>query len=89
MHEEHITRSSGHPWNGRPGFDLLEYRCETMEESLAIVRSAEAKHWHPWLVHGHCDDPDPYPWGGVMYKPCGIAEPWSDSYENPHPGCLV
>ena len=86
-HEIGVTRNHGHPWDGRPGFDLLEYCCQTQEESLAIVSSAEAKFWHPWLVHGLCESGE-FPVGGVMYKPCDIESPWEDSPDAPHPGIV-
>lgn len=84
-YEIHISRLAGHPWDGRAGFDLLEYSCETREESVALVENAEEKFWHPWLVHGTCSN-ETFPFGGVMYKPSAILSDWSDSPGSPHPG---
>ncbi|MDD2741250.1 MAG: hypothetical protein PHV02_03195 [Rhodocyclaceae bacterium] len=83
MLKKAVIRNAGHPWDGRPGFDLLEYQCDSISESEVFVQAAEAKFWLPWLVHGTCEDGT---FGGVLYKPSGISAPWTDDPRNPHPG---
>lgn len=78
-----VSRNAGHPWDGRPGFDLMELNADTQEEMDAAVKRAEAKFWSPWLIGTHETTKKP---GGLMYKPSGIMEPWQDSYHQPHPG---
>lgn len=86
--QTHITRQAGHPWDGqkRPGFDLLEFQAESKAACDAFVAAAKKKFWEPWLV-GQCESGLPF--GGVLYKPTGILQPWSDSPANPHPGGTV
>lgn len=78
-----VTKGHGHPWDSRPGFDLLELRAETQAELNAAVASAAEKFWQPWII-GEMADGRP---GAALYKPSGIREPWQDSPDKPHPGC--
>ena len=90
--ERTISRGVDHPWDGSKregGFDTLEYQCDTIEESRAFVAKAEKLFWHSWLTHAECLDEKGErtgKFGGIMYKPSGITEPWEDSPEKPHPG---
>lgn len=79
----HITRNAGHPWDGRPGFDILELEADSKEELDAAVKAAEKMFWQPWLIGANIPSGVP---GGVMFKPCDARAPWSDSPEKPHPG---
>lgn len=78
-------RDAGHPWDGRPGFDILHLEADTQEEMDALVKCAKEKFWLPWLI-GFCDKTG-LP-GGAMYKPCDANQPWEDSPEKPHPGSV-
>jgi len=78
-----ITRNCGHPWDGRPGFDLMFLNASTNEEWILMQKRAFAKFWQMWI--GGIDDATNLP-GGFFYKPCGITAPWSDHPDNPHPG---
>lgn len=94
MLQKHLTRTAGHPWDGRPGFDLMEFQCETNQECRRFVDAAQAKHWHPWMIGHSLDQPaDAYsptfPFGGVLYKPSGAMAPWSDHPDAPHPGATT
>lgn len=78
-----VQRDSGHPWDGRPGFDLLHLNADSQVEMEALVKEAERKFWRAWLVG--IDESTGRP-GGVMYKPCDTKAPWEDSPKKPHPG---
>lgn len=78
-----VQRDSGHPWDGRPGFDLLHLDADTQEEMDALVKNAERKFWQPWLIGVSEATGKP---GGAMYKPCDANAPWDDSPSKPHPG---
>lgn len=85
MIEKHLSRNHGHPWDGRPGFDLLEIRGTSKEEIDAFVKKARERFWHAWIVgeeegtHRPC---------AVLYKPCGQMKPWEDdpTKGTKHPG---
>jgi hypothetical protein len=77
-----VQRDAGHPWDGRPGFDLLHLLADTKMEMDAAVETAKTKFWQCWLI-GTCETGSP---GGLMYKPCGASAPWHDSLDHPHPG---
>lgn len=79
----HLARDAGHPWDGRPGFDVLHMEADTRAELDAAVRVAESKFWQPWLI-GVCELKG-LP-GGAMYKPCDARAPWTDHPDRPHPG---
>lgn len=78
-----VQRNAGHPWDGRPGFDLLWLEADTQEEMDAMVKRAEKKFWQPWLIGLTEATGKP---GGAMYKPCDANSPWEDGPKNPHPG---
>ena len=81
-----VKRNAGHPWDERPGFDMLFIDADTPLELDKAVASAEAKFWTPWLVgtNGYTGLPV-----GVFFKPCGIKQPWEDAPNNRHPGIIV
>lgn len=81
--EVHVTRGAGHPWDSRPGFDILELRAKSEADLEAAVALAKGKFWLPWIL-GVDSDGSP---AGALYKPSGIAGPWEDSPDKPHPGC--
>lgn len=78
-----VRRNAGHPWDSRPGFDLLLIAADTQAEMDVAVREAERKFWQPWLIGINDTTGKP---GGGMYKPCGAQAPWHDSPSRPHPG---
>ena len=82
-HQIRITRDTGHPWDGRPGFDIMEVEADSAPVMDRVVAVAREKFWNPWLV-GLCEDTG-LP-GAVFYKPCDIMAPWSDDPTSPHPG---
>jgi hypothetical protein len=78
-----LRRNAGHPWDNRPGFDLLAVDASTRVELEAFAAQAAKKCWRPWLLGQHRVTGKP---GGLLYKPCGASAPWHDSLGNPHPG---
>ena len=78
-----LSQAAGHPWDGRPGFDTLEFEADTKEESDSFYAKAVTEFWKSWLV-GYTEDRKKF--GGVLYKPSGINTEWDDSPKNPHPG---
>lgn len=83
--EVKVVRNGGHPWDGRPGFDIMVIEAQSRAELDRAVATAHRKFWSTWIV-GECEGTK-MP-GGVFYKPCGIAEAWEDRLEQPHPGCI-
>lgn len=75
----------GHPWDKRPGFDLLEFRCDSMTEVENFVAAAEDNFWKPWMV----GTTEKGKLGGVLYRPSGAKAAWEDSTDNPHPGLAL
>lgn len=80
--EFRVERNAGHPWDGRPGFDLMFVDADTPEELEALARDARRRFWEPWLLGRHDATGRP---GGVLYKPSGIRAPWADSPDSPYP----
>lgn len=78
-----VRRNAGHPWDSRPGFDLLFLDADTPDEMERGVAMAKAKFWEPWLIGEAMETGKP---GGVMYKPCGAMCVWEDSPDRPHAG---
>lgn len=44
-----VSRNHGHPWDGRPGFDLMEVRCADEKEWESFQKKACAKFWEVWV----------------------------------------
>lgn len=86
-----VKRDHGHPWDGRPGFDLMYVQASSDADRDKAVAQAEKKFWAVW-ISGYLQDEgcstsgDGSP-GAVMYKPSGIACAWKDGPDDPHPGC--
>lgn len=80
-----VIRNAGHPWDKRPGFDLLFLDTKSQAEMAIAVKKANSRYWHNWLI-GFTEGTE-LP-GGVLYKPSGICEEWVDEVDNPHPGRL-
>lgn len=81
-----VQRQVGHPWDDRPGFDLMTIDADTGQERDKLVRDAESKYWKPWIVGfntGNNDMPS-----AVFYKPSGLNAAWTDLPDQPHPGCI-
>lgn len=81
--ETTVQRDIGHPWDGRPGFDILHLEADTQEEIDVLVKRAKEKFWGTWLI-GINEETGLL--GGAMYKPCDANSPWEDSPDKPHPG---
>ncbi len=79
----HITRDAGHPWDGRPGFDILELEADTQSELDAAVKEATRKLWQTWIIG--IGEVNKLP-GGAMFKPCDAQSSWTDSPDQRHPG---
>jgi hypothetical protein len=80
-----VQRHAGHPWDGRPGFDLMLISAENEAVLQKAVTAAERKFWLQWLVGTSEATGKP---GGILYKPSDIRKAWFDSPTQPHPGCL-
>lgn len=78
----HVSSNAGHPWDGRPGFDILEFECDAQAEDT-FRAAAERKFWQAWLIGFGANGKH----GGAFYKPSGIKNEWKDSPQAPHPGC--
>lgn len=81
MIEKNLIRNQGHPWDGRPGFDLLEVTASTEEERDAFIEKAALKFWCVWIAGFHESEDGKQVPGAVLYKPCGQARPWGDTPE--------
>ena len=81
-----VLRDYGHPWDKRPGFDLMYLHTNSKTELDTAVASAERKFWQPWLLGTSEDTGKPC---GVMYKPSGIKRPWHDLLEHPYKKSLL
>lgn len=79
-----VRRNVGHPWDNRPGFDMIVIDARDQAALDVAVATAERKFWRPWLLG--VNDLTQRP-GGVMYKPCDITQDWADNPQRPHPGC--
>lgn len=81
MIEKYLTRNAGHPWDGRPGFDLLGVTAKTDEELTVFIEKAALKFWSVWIA-GYSESKDgKRVSSAVLYKPCGQARPWGDTPE--------
>jgi hypothetical protein len=69
-----VARNHGHPWDGRPGFDLLEFKTPSRKLCDRFLAKAASRYWKPWLI-GTSDDGM---FGGALYKPAGIRAEWVD-----------
>ena len=68
-----VHRNAGHPWDRRPGWDLMEVKATT-EASLGhfIVRAAE-KFWNVWIQDNTGQA------SAVLYKPSSATAAWSEA----------
>ena len=78
-----IQREVGHPWDNRPGFDLMRIKANSESELEKAMRVARQKFWECWICG--INDKTGIP-TAIMYKPSGIKENWEDSLKDPHPG---
>jgi hypothetical protein len=78
----HIRRQAGHPWDSRPGFDILEVVSDTQDGLKAFDKKAGLRFWKAWIM-GRDESGKP---AAVYYKPSGVKAEWQDSPEDPHPG---
>lgn len=81
--QKELHRNVGHPWDGRPGFDLLGITADTQGELDQLIDEAKLKFWQVWISGFDSRTNNP---AAALYKPCGISMPWDDSFEKPHPG---
>ncbi|WP_297505805.1 hypothetical protein [Ferrovum sp.] len=92
MIESHVSRNHGHPWDARPGFDLLEVISDEKAAIERFIEEAERKFWAVWISGYQTDafgEIDLKKFGAVLFKPSGIREDWQDSPDAPHPGIVV
>ena len=80
-----VSRNHGHPWDGRPGFDLMEARLSDEREWESFRKKACAKFWQVW-IDGETHLNGTRFFCGVFYKPSGAMSDWSDKPDNRHPG---
>jgi len=80
-----LYKNMGHPYNKRPGFDVLMMSADNDEALEEAINKAKAKFWKPWLTGYAADATLP---AAMLYKPCGIDKDWNDSIPNPHPGII-
>lgn len=73
---------TGHPWDGRPGFDVWQAQCRSQDAKDALIRSTQTHFWKVWFA----SDLDEGACLVVLYKPSGIQHDWTDDPHNPHPG---
>lgn len=82
MIEWDITKNFGHPWDQRPGWDLLEVVTNTQAEMDAFIKKAADKFWQPWIIGTPSDSSSPWQFSTALYKPSGIMEAWIDPGPN-------
>jgi hypothetical protein len=73
--------NSGHPWDGRPGFELLEVWSDNLKDLLKNVEAFEKDHWHAWIVSNVPDEKDMF--GAALYRPQSIKHEWIDTPKHP------
>lgn len=83
MLEKNLTRNTGHPWDGRAGFDILELRADTQAEMDEAIKKAQKKFWNVWISGVEENTGKP---GAFLYKPCDMDVPWNDEPSNPVAG---
>ncbi len=92
MIEMCVSRNHGHPWDGRPGFDLIEVFSNNEQDLNRFIETAkEEKFWKVWINGSpklETGEMDENRFSAVLYKPCGIREFWEDGPDKPHPGCI-
>lgn len=77
-----VHPNAGHPWDNRPGFDRMEFECDTLYEVSLFVDMAEGKFWRAWIVGTTPTGKQ----GGLFYKPTGATTLWEDAPDKPRPG---
>ncbi len=70
-----FRRDAGHPWDGRPGWDVLIAHFEDEDQRDRCIHAAAAKFWKPWLV-GRVELTGQL--AAVLYRPSGATTPWTD-----------
>ena len=80
-----VKRDAQHPMTQLPGFDLMEIKTHSAEDLEAALDEAEGKFWQVWVSGFKASSGIG---GALLYKPCDIAEPWTDTPDQPHPGCI-
>lgn len=80
-----LLRNHGHPWDKRPGFDMLFVAGDTEAELDEYAKRAKQKFWAVWCGGRDADTGQLL---YALYKPCGINEEWDDHLHTPHPGII-
>lgn len=70
-----VVRNAGHPWDGAPGWDLMDIQAETPAALAAAIAAAQSKYWQVWIDGVQESTGKP---GAVLYKPHGATAPWKD-----------
>lgn len=73
-----FTPNFGHPWDQRPGFDLLEIKTETEQELNNLIEQANKEFWHTWIAGKQGAE-----FSAALYQPSGIQEEWIDEPKQP------
>jgi hypothetical protein len=67
-----LHRNAGHPWDRRPGWDLMEVKATTRGTLARFIARAAEKFWCVWIQ----DDTGQA--SAVLYKPSNATASWSD-----------
>lgn len=68
-----IHRNAGHPWDGRPGWDLMEVKATTEAALTRFIVQAAEKFWNVWIQDNTGQA------SAVLYKPSSAAALWSEA----------
>lgn len=74
----HVTLNFGHPWDQRPGFDLLEIQVDTQQELDQLIAQAHKEFWHTWIAGRQNNT-----FRAALYQPHGIDQEWIDEPKQP------
>lgn len=74
----HITKDFGHPWDQRPGFDLMEIDTDSNSELNMLVEQANQEFWHTWISGKQGTK-----FSAALYQPSGIQQEWIDEPKQP------
>ncbi|MPR11944.1 hypothetical protein [Microvirga tunisiensis] len=66
-----IHRNAGHPWDQRPGWDLMEVKAATESALTQFIARAAAKFWEVWIRDNTGQVK------AVLYKPSQATGAWA------------
>lgn len=73
-----ITPNFGHPWDQRPGFDLMEIDTDTETKLNTLLEQAHQEFWHTWISGKQANG-----FSAALYQPSGIQQEWIDEPKQP------